>query len=52
MKRVIIVCEGQTEQEFTKDVLVPHFSSLGIFLVFPTILKSGGGIVTWSKLKK
>lgn len=52
MKRIIIICEGQTEQEFTQDVLQPHFTPLGISLGYPTILKSGGGIVAWSRLKK
>ena len=51
MKRLIIVCEGPTEQEFTKDVLEPHFTPRGIHLLHPLIKKSGGGIVPWKNLK-
>ena len=51
MKRVIIVCEGQTEQSFCNDVLMPHFGRLDIFLETPTIKKTHGGIVNWFALK-
>ncbi|AYL97829.1 DUF4276 family protein [Mucilaginibacter celer] len=50
MKRIIIICEGQTEQEFCRQVLQPHFNA--IHIDYPTIKKSGGGIVSWSALKK
>ncbi len=52
MKRLIIICEGQTEQEFCKDILAPHLFALGIIIQAPTIKKSGGGIVSWSELRK
>jgi hypothetical protein len=52
MKRIIIICEGPTEQEFCKDVLQPHFNVKEIYLHYPTIKKSGGGIVAWNVLKK
>ena len=52
MQRVIIICEGETEQEFCKDVLVNHFQNRDIFIQTPLIKKSGGGIVKWSILKK
>ena len=52
MKRVIVICEGQTEQEFCKDVLVPYFISKEIQIQAPLIKKSKGGIVNWSVLKK
>jgi len=52
MKRIIIVCEGQTEQEFCKDVLQPYFNSKDIYLQYPLIKKSGGGLVSWTALKK
>lgn len=51
MKRLIIVCEGQTEQEFCKDVLYSHFLERGIYLSWPTIKKSGGGMVSWSSIQ-
>jgi hypothetical protein len=50
MTRLIIICEGPTEQEFCKDVLSPFFLSIGIQIQFPLIKKSGGGIVPWNIL--
>ncbi|OAV76074.1 hypothetical protein Barb7_00277 [Bacteroidales bacterium Barb7] len=52
MKRLIIICEGETEQEFCKDVLYPYFLSKGIVVSSPIIKKSKGGIVPWKELKK
>jgi hypothetical protein len=52
MKRIIIICEGETEQEFCKDVLQPYFQTKQILVAYPTIKKSGGGIVAWETLKK
>jgi hypothetical protein len=52
MRRIIIICEGETEQEFCKDVLLPYFLTRQIFIAHPTIKKSGGGIVAWEILKK
>ena len=52
MKRLVIICEGQTELEFCKDVLVPVFSAKEIFIQTPLIKKSGGGIVPWPILKR
>ncbi|MDR1897136.1 MAG: DUF4276 family protein [Prevotellaceae bacterium] len=52
MKRVIIICEGQTEQEFCNKTLSPYFSTKQIFIQPPLIKKSNGGIVKWNELKK
>jgi hypothetical protein len=52
MKRVIIICEGQTEQSFCNDVLKPYFNPLGIALETPTIKRTRGGIVRWQILSK
>jgi hypothetical protein len=52
MKRIIVICEGETEQEFCKDVLQPYFLARQILIAHPTIKKSGGGIVAWEILKK
>jgi hypothetical protein len=52
MKRLIIICEGQTEVEFCKDVLFKHFLNKEIVIQTPLIKKSGGGIVPWNTLKK
>lgn len=51
MKRIIIICEGQTEQEFCNDVLQPNFINKNISIQNPTIKKTGGGIVRWEALK-
>lgn len=52
MKRIIIICEGETEQEFCKKTLSPHFLAQNILLSAPLIKKSKGGIVKWNTLKK
>lgn len=52
MKRVIIVCEGQTEQAFCKTNLLLHLQSKEIFIQTPLIKHSRGGIVKWSILKQ
>lgn len=53
MKRLIIICEGQTEQEFCGKVLFPHlFNKYNINIQTPLIKRSMGGIVKWSILKK
>jgi hypothetical protein len=52
MKRVIIICEGDTEKEFCTKLLSPYFASKNIFLQSPLIKKSMGGIVKWSELLK
>ena len=51
MKRLVIVCEGPTEQEFVRNVLQPHFLLKDIYTQTPLIKKSGGGIVPWTVLK-
>jgi len=52
MKRLIIICEGQTEVEFCQTILEPHFRKFETQLQTPLIKKSGGGIVHWQTLKK
>ena len=52
MKRLIIVCEGQTEQSFCQNVLSPYFQTKGIVVEAPTIKHSHGGIVPWETLKR
>lgn len=52
MIRVIIICEGETEKQFCKDILSPYFIPKGIQIQPPLIKKSMGGIVKWSELKK
>ncbi|OAV71601.1 hypothetical protein Barb6_01383 [Bacteroidales bacterium Barb6] len=52
MKRLLIICEGETEQGFCKDVLCPHFAEKGITVFYPIIEKTKGGIVHWEALKQ
>lgn len=51
MKRLIVICEGPTEQEFCHDVLAPHLSRFDIEVVTPVVKKSNGGIVPWASLR-
>jgi hypothetical protein len=52
MKRIIVICEGQTEREFCKQVLAPHLVHQSIFIQSPMIKRSMGGIVKWPILKR
>ncbi|MFI3296905.1 MAG: DUF4276 family protein [bacterium] len=52
MNRLIIICEGETELEFCKNILKPYFLSKNIEISYPKIKHSNGGIVSWSVLKK
>lgn len=52
MKRVIIVCEGPTEQAFCKTNLLMHMQERGILIHTPLIKHSKGGIVKWPTLKE
>ena len=36
MNRLIIVCEGETEQEFCKDVLASYFREKNIYIEYLT----------------
>jgi len=55
MKRVQIVVEGQTEQEFVESILVPHFITFGIYDVIPVPIHTSrthrGGFVNYQHLK-
>lgn len=52
MKRVVIICEGETEREFCKTLLATHFTKKDIHIQSPLIKRSMGGIVRWGILKK
>jgi hypothetical protein len=52
MKRVIIICEGETEREFCNTILSPYFSFRKIYIQAPLIKKTMGGIIKWSELKR
>ena len=40
MKRVYIVVEGQTEQEFVRSVLGPYFLAKGVIVVTPILIRT------------
>lgn len=54
MIRIHIFCEGQTEDTFVREVLVPYFSRQDIH-INPIILRTGpqgkGGVVSYAKVK-
>ena len=52
MKRIIMICEGPTEQTFAKTNLVAPFFNKGILLQMPLIKTSKGGLVKWPTLKE
>lgn len=52
MKRLIIICEGETEQNFCDTILAPLFYSKQIIVQAPLLKHSHGGIVRWDLLKK
>ena len=58
MKRVLILCEGQTEEQFANRILIPYFTPQEIY-VRPIILttkryvsggKERGGVSSYSKI--
>lgn len=51
MKRLIVICEGPTEQEFCNVVLSNHLEKFNIEVVAPVIKKSNGGIVPWNSIR-
>lgn len=52
MTRVHIICEGQTEETFVKELLKPYFDGMGIYLKPALIGKPGhkGGRVKFARL--
>ena len=47
MKRILIICEGLTEVQFTNQLLIPYFSEKNIFLTTCNLK----GVVTYGKSK-
>jgi len=58
MKRLIIIVEGATEQEFVNQYLLPYLNTFGIYNVTPIEittnrqLKKRGGFVNYEHLRK
>ena len=49
MRRVYIVVEGQTEQEFVNTVISPYLQGFGVFSITPVLIRTSrngrGGMV-------
>lgn len=56
MKRLYIIVEGQTEQEFVNTLIAPYLRNCGIVSVTPILIKTSkigrGGFVNYLHLKK
>lgn len=54
MQRILVVCEGQSEESFVKHVLALYFNSLGLYLI-PIIPSSSkghkGGALNYDRVK-
>ena len=55
MKRVCVVCEGQTEETFVRDVVAPAFYDLGLNLI-PEMIETShghkGGALRYDRVKR
>lgn len=54
MKRVYIICEGQSEEAFVKHILSQHFENLQIYLtpiIIPTSRKQKGWGLNYDRVK-
>ena len=40
MRRVYIVVEGQTEQEFVNTVISPYLQGFGVFSITPVLIRT------------
>jgi hypothetical protein len=55
MRRVCVVCEGQTEETFVRDVLAPAFVHLNLVLIAELIETSSGhkgGALSYERVKR
>ena len=54
MSRLYVLVEGQTEEAFVRELLVPHYARLGRYLT-PIIVSTSpgykGGVVSYAKVK-
>ena len=47
MRRICVVCEGQTEEEFVLNVIAPTFYAIGLNLI-PQMIETSPGHIRWS----
>jgi hypothetical protein len=55
VKRICVVCEGQTEETFVRDVLAPNFYPIGLNLIPELIQTSSGysgGALNYDRVKR
>lgn len=55
MIRLVVICEGQTEETFVRDVLGPYFSPSGLYIEAQTIQTSPGhrgGALNYDRVKQ
>lgn len=54
MSRVYVLVEGQTEEAFVNELLMPHYAPIGIYLT-PIIVSTSpgykGGVVSYAKIR-
>ena len=41
MARLVLICEGFTEEKFVDEVLAPHLFRLGFYMVLPRVIPTG-----------
>ena len=54
MKRIYILVEGQTEESFVSEAMVPFYAQLGIFIqpiIVSTSQSCRGGVTSYTKIK-
>lgn len=55
MKRLYIIVEGQTEQEFVNSLIAPYLQQHGVYSVTPVLIRTSktgrGGFVNYEHLK-
>jgi hypothetical protein len=51
MSRIIIICEGETEQAFCQTMLRPYFSGKSLYVQSPLIKQTKGGITNWVNIR-
>ncbi len=55
MKRLYIIVEGQTEQEFVNSVIAPYIQQYGVYSVTPVLIRTSktgrGGFVNYNHFK-
>ena len=50
MRRVYIICEGQTEEEFIKNIFAPYFNQQ-VVTITPLLVNKRGGALSYDRVK-